>query len=366
MAEYRVSKDTDLKKGTEEYYAEVAKWFNKAVEATQPNYTTLQRPDILRNPNEMLRNIMMFKTQPLQNLGILVDATGNLNAKTKAYKNNQTAENKAKLDEARKQFARAVSSQVVAAMVFSAMTLIAKALLHKMNPYRDDKGEITSESILEQYMKDLGSTLAGAAPGGSELYNFIMSKITGDRYYGLEVSTIEMINDLTTDLSSLYDSIKDEDADIDKIMKNAGKVIMDASGIAGVPLENIKKIYDAGRQHALDILNGEPLSFEAGYTRSATVNNERLFEALSEGDSEKADRVLSEMEENGQKMDTDRVKEELLSGMIDTVTATEYLVDSGMSEFDSFVKVSKWELDTTSEYAGIIAAIKSEDNEKII
>jgi hypothetical protein len=282
-----------------------------------------------------------------------------------------------------------------------------------MNPYRDDKGEITSESIFEQYMKDLGSTLAGAAPGGAELYNFIMSKITGDRYYGLEVSTIEMINDLTTDLSSLYDSIKDEDADIDKIKKNAGKVLMDASGIAGIPLENIKKIYDAGKHHALDILNGEPLSFEAGYTRSATVNNERLYEAMVSGDDEKFDDVYAEMLRNGTTPDKIyggsgsaglMVKDDLLNGNIDVNTAVDYLeklgaedasekvaewvkddtkekfeagtidseeaeealMEAGMGANDAHFKVQEWETGSTSDYIGVINAISSGDHKDIV
>ena len=366
-SEYRVAKDNpNLEKGSEEFYKEVAKVFNKTVERTQPNYTTLQRPDILRNPNELLKTFMMFKTQPLQNLGILMDATGNLKAKAAAYKASNTAENLAKLQDAKVRMKRAVTSQLVSAMIFSGMTLLAKAFYHKMNPYRDEDKELTLESIFNQYWKDVVGSLAGSLPGGSEAWDFTKSLVLGDTWYGFSMSGVDSVTDFLSDLQKLATN---EDK-----KKYTKKVIEDASQVLGVPLKNLENIYDAFDLHIKDASKGEFLSFEAGVDRSTKVENHRMYEAMKEGDWDKFDKIYADMDYDkvtkGSSSVTNMIKADYMDGNISEETAEKYLKELDFSDDDAHFKVQEWEHADeeggSSDYVEVFDAIESYDTKAII
>ena len=414
-AKYRISKDTDLEYGSEEYFKEVAKIFNKAVEQTQPNYTTLQRPDILRNPNELVRNVIMFATQPLQNLGICVDSTANYIAKYEAYKNNQTEENKAKLDIAGKRLARSLSAVAVSMLVFSLMQMVAKGIRHKWDDYRDENGEFTFESVLSQIMRDFGSSAFGMVPLGSEIYDALAAKLTGGKYYGFEVSTIKMVTDFFESAGNLFDATTDFmfKGETEKLGKSTKNFIFNTASMAGIPVKNL---YNLGNGIVLfgqdfeKLINGEPWFFESGYTRSNTVNQGRLSEALLSGNEDKFEDVYDEMLDNGVEekdinsylkktladydpedaveilegvgIDEDDaydmlsdsiksdVKQKVIDGEMSVDKAMSELEKIGYSEFDAYIQANTWEWkpDATGAvpYSGILVAIRSEDPEKIV
>lgn len=369
-SEYRVAKDNaNLQPGTDEFYKEVAKVFNKAVERTQPNYTVLQRPDILRSPNEFLKQVFMFKTQPLQNLGIMIDATGNLKAKVNAYKADPSAENKAKVDKARKQFRRALTSQVAAAATFSAMTLAVNALLHNLNGYRDDDKELTLEAILKKYFKDVGGAMAGSLPLGTELYDRISSWVTGDKWYDLSVSSIDTINNIIKDIDKIYNADSTT-----KTIESTKKLIKDTSMLYGIPLGNIEKIYNGGKYHIEDIKNNEFGSFEAGVDRTTKQNNNRLYEAMKEGDWDKFDKIYADMDYDkvikGSSSVTNMIKADYMDGNISEETAEKYLKELDFSDDDAHFKVQEWEHADeeggSSDYVEVFDAIESYDTKAII
>lgn len=82
---------------------------------------------------------------------------GESEAARKANVGHTTMEQWAK--QASRNFRKAVSSQLASHFVFTAMTLISAALLHRMNPYRDDDKELTAESVslefAEQFAKNV-------------------------------------------------------------------------------------------------------------------------------------------------------------------------------------------------------------------
>lgn len=369
-SEYRVAKDNPkLEQGTDEFYKEVAKVFNNAVERTQPNYTVLQRPDILRNPNEFLKQVFMFKTQPLQNLGIIMDSTGNLKAKIEAYKSDRSAENLANLKKARGKMALAVSSQLVSAMTFSAMTLAVNALLHNLNGYRDDDKELTLESIFNKYFNDIGSSLAGSLPLGSETYSYLMSALTGDKWYDLSVSTIDTINNVLTDVKKVFDSSSSAD-----VYQNTKKLIKDTSVIFGIPAKNAEKILNGFIYHYQDAKNGEFGSYEAGVERTTKQNNHRLYEAMKEGDWDKFDKIYADMDYDkvtkGSNSVTSMIKADYMDGNISEETAEEYLKELDFSDDDAHFKVQEWEHADeeggSSDYVEVFDAIDSYDTKAII
>ena len=314
-AEYYVEDNYSLKKGTEEqiragespFYQQVAEVFRQIVEDTQPNYTVLQRPDILRNPNKLVRAMTMFSTQRFQNANILIDAVNEYAAMIRYDKKSGTAESKAARKQAKQKLTRAISSQVVSAMVLSAMTLASGALLHRMNPWRDDDDELTAESIMEEYLNGFVSTMAGSFLGGSEAYEAISSLLTGSKYYGNDVGGISTINDFATAVVEFGQKavklIGDENSkpeDWQKLTNNQlWKVGQYLAQMTGVPVANVRKIIEGGVNHVKDAVNGELFSFEAGVDRSSAINARRFYKAWEAGDSAKMDRILAEVERSG-------------------------------------------------------------------
>lgn len=82
-------------KGSEAYWEAVNKMYQRVIEETQPNYTTMQRAGIQRNPDQMTKTLTMFTTQRFQNYGIMADAVMDYNAqkaRDKAAHSSETAE----------------------------------------------------------------------------------------------------------------------------------------------------------------------------------------------------------------------------------------------------------------------------------
>jgi hypothetical protein len=375
-AEYRVSKDTDLKYGTDEYYKEVAKWFNKAVEETQPNYTTLQRPDILRNPNALVKALTMFKTQSFQNQGIIVDSFGNLRAKAEEYKANPTEENKAKVKEARGKFNQSVGAVVTGQMLFAVMGFVALVIKHRPDKYRDENGDLTPESIASGIMKDFGSALSGMFLGGSEAYDFINSVVTGGRYYGISVPSVEAVSDTLNDIQKLVNTNFD---DFNKWFTNAKRVAEDGAILTGLPLKNYEDLLNGIYLRVKDmLLYQNPLALEAGYERTSKQYSNKLYEALESGNQDMFEKTYNNMLNNGYSEEdiynkqgdnndaAEIVTTKYKEGDIDFDTAVKYYTELGMDEDDAYFKTVKMTTDFQSPYALCVSAISSEDTGAII
>lgn len=298
-AEYYVQKHSpNLKVKSDEYYQEVARMFNKTVEETQPNYTTMQRPDVLRNPNAVVKGLTMFMTQRLQNAGILIDAVGEYRARFKDYRANKTEAAKADLKAAGANLARAVSSQLVAAAVIAAMTLLAKAVTHKMDPYRDEKKELTWESIMSQMGEDAVSTLIGSFLGGNEIYE-IINKFTG-RGYGnvIEVGYLATINDIIDTVEKIGKAGQDlleaegeaaQQSALETLLPKLEAGVMYIGQAVGIPFRNAKNLAKGLIQHGQDIAagvkTGEYKPFATGAAQmTASESYAAMYDALMDGD----------------------------------------------------------------------------------
>ena len=253
-AEYYVQGNNKaLAVGSDAYYRTVADVYNRIIEETQPNYTTMQRPQILRSDSSLVQSITMFKTQPMQNFNILYDAAGNLIAKANENSKNSTPASKAAVKEAQTEFSRAAISQVAQLFVFAAMTAAWKGLRKKDDDYRDDEGELTAGSVGKQIGKDMVSGLASMVLFGSEAYNALDSVITGSTYYGIDSVSVSAISDMASgvigsinNMRKLVADVMDEDTDVEwldygkKLFKNA----TDISKITGIPVKNFTDICD--------------------------------------------------------------------------------------------------------------------------
>ena len=206
------------------YYRQVAEVYNRVIEHTQPNYAAMQRPGILRSGNELEKALVMFKTQSFQNFNLLYDSFGEWRANAKRYALDRNDGNRAALRESRRKMARQLSAQAVSAAVFSGMTLAAAALTGKKKRYEDENGEITRLSLLAQFSKDMASSVAGMALGGSELFSAADSLLLGGQWYDIDVGGVSSMNDFVTmgkSLRSALDSLTDALADPDEEMSPA-------------------------------------------------------------------------------------------------------------------------------------------------
>ena len=246
----------DQEVGTDEYYKQVADVYNKVIEETQPNYTTMQRPDVLRNNNALIQSILMFKTQPFQNFNVLYDAIGNYQAKVRHYNamagSGDTAQVAKALNErnvAKKKLGNAVSAMLVSTLVFAAMTFAYNMLRRKKDNYSDEEGNMDAQGIARGIGKDMAASLAGTIPFGSEAWELISSLAFGDKYYGLNSVTIEALSNFAETTTNIFKELNDIIHTPDKTgaywqqkRVKLGKYANTIASAFGVPFENVSKL----------------------------------------------------------------------------------------------------------------------------
>lgn len=237
-AEYRVTKDTGLKPGSREliesgmdpYYQKVAEVFNRAVYDTQPNYTDMERAQILRSESDITKFLTMYKTVPLQYYGMTVEAVGRMQA---ALKNG----NKAEIRAARKYAADTFGGLLAANSVYVIMKALFKSFRGKDKDYREE-GEITPESYFKQLGRDLMETYAGSVIGGAETYSLITGWINGDTFRAPEINVLSSAEDIANGFQSIFKAIDDDDpGKTAKAVKDAAENI---AMVCGLPVKNVE------------------------------------------------------------------------------------------------------------------------------
>lgn len=255
----------DLGVGTDAYYKAVAEVYNRVIEETQPNYTTMQRPQLLRSEDSLLANLAMFKNQPFQNFNILYDATKNWAAKSKRAQAGG-AEQQAEEKTARRDFGRAVTSQLAQLAVFAAMTAALALFVGKTSKYEDeDTGEVTTASFLSAFSKDMAGGLLSSVPFGSDAWEALSSKMFGDTYYGMDVTTVSAIIDaiqsfdgLTDLVGSTFQSVTSgQEVNWNSVRLKLDGYLDDISKAAGVPYENVANLFNAAYRQACIAAMGE-------------------------------------------------------------------------------------------------------------
>lgn len=256
----------EIRAGKSPFYQKVAEVYNRIIEETQPNYTTMQRPQLLRSDDTLLQNLQMFKTQPFQNFNILYDALGNLAAKERAWKSSQTEESRAALREAKRNAAWAVSSQAVQLAVFAAMTLAWNAFRGKRDKYEDKDGDVSFLSALKGLGLDMISGLFSEIPFGGDVWALGTSVATGGKYYGVTDVTTSALTDAGTalvnagkTLSGLVKDIGDpeKEPDFNSVRLKLDSVADATSKALGIPYENVLNLGKAVFRHGAKWLEGD-------------------------------------------------------------------------------------------------------------
>lgn len=301
-------------KGSEAYWEAVNKMYQRVIEETQPNYTTMQRAGIQRSDNELVRTLTMFTTQRFQNYGILADAVMDYNAQRERSHADPTEENRAELKRAGKNLNRAVTSQIVQTAVFAAMKIGADFLLHRWDREQDENGDITAESLLKRYADLYVGSAAGTFLYGSELYSFVGNVAGGKDYDVVSAPNLSAVNDLGTEAMRLYKLLATDTGEMDeeeleayheKLRKAALTFMEDGLELKGLPAGNAAKLLEAawkwGRNAAYAVTGakyGEKLSLNS-LPASATGQYDRLYNAIAEGDTDNANGAMAKLEAMG-------------------------------------------------------------------
>lgn len=275
--------------GSDEYFNEVTKLYDQILEETQPMYDSLHRGEIQKNSNELLKSVFMFKTQPLQNTGILYDAIMDY----------QANKDNAELQDAKKQkLAKAVSSQMLSALTFVAMTFIASLALHKPERYKDENDEVTLSSVLERLGIDWAETgFSVLVPiGGAELASFIENQINGKDYDFASDNVVSMLNDFTSSIGDFNQNVvvalAQGNFDLDKAKDALWGLSVD--GLAffkGFPLKNYSNIINGIFSNLSDAISGHSTYFgSSGGRKGSEYANS--YDVLIDNNPEKAKQQL--------------------------------------------------------------------------
>ena len=306
-------------KGSEAYWEAVNKMYQRVIEETQPNYTTMQRAGIQRSDNEFVKTLTMFTTQRFQNYGILADAVGDYKAQKARYAADQSAENKAEVQRAGQSLRRAAASQAVQTAVFALMKIGADFLLHRWDKEQDENGDITAASVGKRFFDLYTESAAGNFLYGAEIYSVISNAASGADYDVVSATNISAVNDLFAAFTKTAKLLRTDTGEMSeeelaahhqKLNKAVLKDIQCGLELYGVPAANIRKVMQAFEgywEDAQALGRGEGFSFSSAPS-SATGQYDRLYNAIQSGDSEEAAAAMKKLEQMNK---TDKVDSEL-------------------------------------------------------
>lgn len=306
-------------KGSEAYWEAVNKMYQRVIEETQPNYTTMQRAGIQRSDNEFVKTLTMFTTQRFQNYGILADAVGDYKAQKARYAANQSAENKAEVQRAGQGLRQAAASQAVQTAVFALMKIGADFLLHRWDREQDENGDVTAKSLGKRFFDLYTESAAGNFLYGSELYSALTNARDGKDYDVVSATNISAVNDLSAAFTKTVKLLRTDTSEMSeeelaahnqKLNKAVLKDIQCGLELYGVPAANIRKVMQAFEgywEDAQAIGRGEGFSFNSAPS-SATGQYDRLYNAIQSGNSEEAAAAMKKLEQMNK---TDKVDGEL-------------------------------------------------------
>ena len=297
-------------KDSEAYWEAVNKMYQRVIEETQPNYTTMQRAGIQRNPDQMTKTLTMFTTQRFQNYGILADAVMDYNAqkaRDKAAPSSETAE---EVKRAGKNLNRAIVSQITQTAVFALMKIGADFLLHRWDDLQDENGDMTLASLGGSFLYQFSNSMVSNYTGGSELWTAgesIHSKRVFGNYDSVSMTGFSAINDAVTSMTKL-NALLDKDTgemtekELDDYADSVKWAWADTAGqlmmLVGVPYNNGKKYVQAVFAW-MDTVKQWDETGEKNFNStpdSATGQYDRLFEAIQTGNTEEVQAATKKLE----------------------------------------------------------------------
>lgn len=274
-AELHVEQTTKLKKGSDAFYKEVVRQFEKCVDETQPNNMVTSKPQFIRNNYLKILSMNAFRSQTMAIGNTIIDSYMEYRTKSNDYKLSKSAENKSAKKVAMKKFAKALIGATESALLIGGLTTLVNMLLwHKWDDERDDKGNVTAENIFKSILDYSMESFAGTFTFGDTAYSAIAHKIDNDRpFYGLDSMSLDNVNNFVENISN-------------------GKYILAATLLGdcfGLPASNIKRMALSLTSYFTDLTKGrgEIISDNKGNINT-TVLVPLMINATIDGDGNKA------------------------------------------------------------------------------
>lgn len=274
-AELHVEQTTNLKKGSDAFYKEVVRQFEKCVDETQPNNMVTSKPQFIRNNYLKILSTNAFRSQTMAIGNTIIDSYMEYRTKSNDYKLSKSAENKSAKKVAMKKFAKALIGATESALLIGGLTTLVNMLLwHKWDDERDDKGNVTAENIFKSILDYSMESFAGTFTFGDTAYSAIAHKIDNDRpFYGLDSMSLDNVNNFVENISN-------------------GKYILAATLLGdcfGLPASNIKRMALSLTSYFTDLTKGrgEIISDNKGNINT-TVLVPLMINATIDGDADKA------------------------------------------------------------------------------
>ena len=274
-AELHVEQTTKLKKGSDAFYKEVVRQFEKCVDETQPNNMVTSKPQFIRNNYLKILSMNAFRSQTMAIGNTIIDSYMEYRTRSNDYKLSKSAENKSAKKVAMKKFAKSLIGATESALLIGGLTTLVNMLLwHKWDDERDDKGNVTAENIFKSVLDYSFESFAGTFTFGDTAYNAIAHMIDNDRpFYGLDSMSLENVNNFIENISK-------------------GEYISAATLLGdcfGLPASNIKRMVLSLTSYFTDLTKGrgEIISDNKGNINT-TVLVPLMINATIDGDADKA------------------------------------------------------------------------------
>lgn len=249
-AELHVEQTTDLKKGTDAFYREVARQFEKCIDESQPNNMITSKPQYLRNKALRLLSLNAFRSQNMAIGNTMLDSFLEMKARMNDYKNNSTVEAKKARKEAILKFVSCCAGAFCSNLLLGALSLLSSiCLYHRWDDLFDDEGNISAKNIGFSYINEVLNGIFGSFAMGDYLYDAVSSAIDKDKtFYGLQVMSVDSINDMIQNITSgkYWEFLK---------------VFADC---VGVPLTNAARLITSAMAYSKDLTNGRIITDNKG------------------------------------------------------------------------------------------------------
>ena len=303
-----------IAKGSAEYEAEVNRVYTDIIRKSQPNYTTTERSDLLRDQRPHMKLLTMFKTQSNQNFNLLLEANGEFSRMKQDLKNGINGVTEADVKAARHKLYNASTGFVVGQLALVTLRTLVNFAFRAVKPYREEEtDEVTLEATLTAMGKEFLSAMFGTVALGGQIYDVINSVWSGENFYGLSDSALSTISGVVENTVNILQSWKDEDESV--TMNQIWKEVNSLCTIFKIPSGNIKKyVFDMMKSYGTDIKKGDLLAF----TSDDTTNKQyraRIVKHYLAGEMDKAADALSMLFEKSSADTDDEANKEIASGM---------------------------------------------------
>lgn len=196
-AENKVRKEQpDLLVGSQEmidsgqspFYQAVAQEFERAVSRSQSTTATMFSSRMRRSKHPVSKALTLFKTDAAQGYNALRQMVGE--AQYYARKGDKKMANRLKL-----RFGQGVVGLLAGYIWSEGIDLLMELWKRQGDKYKDEEGELQAESMAQDLVTGVVTSMFGLVPGAGEAAECIASQMTGDQWYGVEIMTTEQFNE---------------------------------------------------------------------------------------------------------------------------------------------------------------------------